>query len=1112
VSERKPTTAAIAYAARKEHGMNLLGTRRLFFGLVIVASLLFGAFAGSASAAPALHLHTVSPQTFEPGEKLDINIAVENIGDAAYTSPITVETIFPEGIEPVPGGSEIWGQTTETVISIGNESPWECSLAGRTSTCTVTTFNPLTGEGILPGAEFEIHYFTAAEPTASGTLVQKVQAEGGGAFEPVTQERTMRVGPPEPFGFRRFSSAITNKDGSSAVQAGSSPGSITTSLEATSRALTVPFLRTLTVPTEQFKTTVAHVPPGLIGNPNATPEKCTVLQLNQTEYGSCPPDSQVGTARVFFSSLNAPDQLTFPLFNMVTPPGVPAQFGFTYQDVPTVLRAELRPDYGLDIVNRLASTTYALSDIEITFWGVPADPSHDTRRGSTYELGEGELGGCLGGRNLQLGRSCPAGYPPTAFLRLPTSCPEHPLSWEIEMNSYLHPDTWARATTTTPAPVGCNQLDFTPTMEARPTTNVGDAPSGLDFHLHLPQNDDPDGLAEANLKDAVVTLPPGMTVNPASANGLGACGPAQIGLTTATGQTPIRFTLQEAECPDQSRLGSVEIETPVIDHPLHGSVYLATPFDNPYHALIALYFEVVDTQSGIVVKIPARVSPDPKTGQLKAIVEETPQLPFEDFRLSFDPGPHASLRTPATCGDFTSRSVMTPWTSPEGADATPSDSFQIVKGANGGGCSSSDSQLPHKVSFSAGTLNPKGGAYSPFAFKITRADGTQELRSIDTTLPPGLLARLIGVRYCYESEIAAAVANSGKAEQASPSCPASSRVGGVNVGAGAGPSPFFASGNIYLAGPYKGAPYSVAVVVPAVAGPFDLGTVVTRVAIYVDPVTTQVHVVSDPFPTILQGIPLDVRSIAVNLDREQFTINPTSCNPMAVTGMIGSVFGQNLNVSNPFQVGGCQDLGFKPKLTLTLKGGTKRSQHPQLRAVLKERPGDAHISRAQVTLPHSEFLDQGHLRNICTRVQFAAHQCPASSIYGYAKTVSPLLAQPLEGPVYLRSSSHPLPDLVAALGGEIEVELGAIVGTGKNQGLRTTFDMVPDAPATEFVLTMKGGKKGLLVNSTDICRRPHTVNALFEAHNGKTADQTPVLRASGCKKAKRHGRHSKKSR
>jgi hypothetical protein len=1070
-----------------------LGINRLFLGLTLAlaVSALLGAFAGSAAAAaPDLTLHVSTPETMEPNEQIEMKITIENDGNAPLdvNEPITLKNTFPEGLPVV--APEFSGKQIS------------CSISGQTSTCTFPLENPVTGEGILPGAYQVVNYFPTVEAAAAGTLVDKVSVEGGGAFEPVSREETMYIGPPKPFGFRHFSTAITNKDGSSAVQAGSSPGSLTTSFDVNSFSNRL-LGDALTSPTEQFKTTIAHVPQGVIGNPYALPEHCTDAQLIANEWSACPKGSQVGYVRLA-------NEVMVPLFSMEPQPGALAQFGFIYLEVQSILTVELRPDFGLDVVNRNASTSAPLSAVDVVFWGVPSDSSHDSLRGPMVQAPGGGVfvDGCLG--IVQRGKLCPADSPPTAFLRLPTSCPSQPLPWEIESNSYLHPETWDHATSTTPAPVGCNQLEFTPTMEARPTTNVGDAPSGLEFHLHLPQNNDPEGLAEANLKDAMVTLPPGMTINPASADGLGACSPGQIGLTTSLDQRPIRFSQEDANCPDPSRLGSVEIDTPAIDHPLRGSVFLATPFENPYHTLIALYFEVHDPLTGIVVKIPARVSSDQSTGQVRAIVEDTPQLPFEDFHLTFDPGPHASLRTPAACGSFSSQSTLTPWTTPEGADAHPTDTFQIVKGAGGGNCSGSESQLPQNVSFSAGTLNPKGGAYSPFAFKVVRPDGTQALHSIDTTLPPGLLGRLAGVAYCYDNEIAAAAAKSGRAEQASPSCPASSRLGGVNVGAGAGPSPFYASGNVYLAGPYKGAPYSLAVIVPAVAGPFDLGTVVERIALYVDPVTTQIHAVSGPLPTILQGIPLDIRSVAVNLDRDQFTINPTSCDPMEVTGTIGSLFGQSLAVSNPFQVGGCQTLGFKPKLAIHLKGGTKRGQNPQLRAVLKARPGDANIANAQVTLPHSEFLDQGHLLDICTRVQFAAHECPAKSVYGYAKAVSPLLGRALEGPVYLRSSSNQLPDLVAALQGQFEVDLDAKVDTGKNDGLRSSFELVPDAPVSEFVLSMKGGKKGLLENSTDICRRKHTVDAVFEAHNGKTADLKPVLQVKGCHKSKPHKHKPKK--
>jgi hypothetical protein len=326
----------------------------------------------------------------------------------------------------------------------------------------------------------------------------------------------------------------------------------------------------------------------------------------------------------------------------------------------------------------------------------------------------------------------------------------------------------------------------------------------------------------------------------------------------------------------------------------------------------------------------------------------------------------------------------------------------------------------------------------------------------------------------------------------------------VDVGAGAGPTPYYTQGRAYLAGPYKGAPLSLAIVTPATAGPYDLGTVMVRTALYVDPETTRIHAVSDPIPQILQGIPLDVRSIALKMSRPSFTLNPTSCDPMAVTGSATSPFGSSASLSNPFQVGGCSSLAFKPKLSLKLSGGTKRSQNPALKAVLRMPAGGANIAKASVALPHSEFLDQAHIKTICTRVQFAAAQCPPGSVYGKATAISPLLGQPLSGPVYLRSSSNPLPDLVADLNGQIHVVLVGRIDSIKG-GIRNSFEAVPDAPVSKFVLEMQGGKKGLLENSTNLCKSVNKATVLFVGLNGKTAVSKPALQVK-CPKGKKKGK------
>jgi hypothetical protein len=852
---------------------------------------------------------------------------------------------------------------------------------------------------------------------------------------------------------------------------------------------------------ESFPVELPHrfqieLPPGLVGNPFAA-SFCPESGLKGAANGNgavCPVDSQVGIAHIGAPGTNP---LEAPVYNIEAPKGSPAAFAFNVLGSIVRLTPSVRPgDYGITIDSGPISQGIVIPAAEVVLWGVPADPVHNFQR----------YGPILGGL-FYAAPAEPEG-PRQAFLSTPTSCPGTPEVRTARVDGWKtidQFDTESFSSDVNGVPfvaTGCDKLDFSPTIEARPTTNLGDSPSGLEVDLHVPQNTDPDGLSEANVKNVSLTLPAGMTVNPSSANGLGACTTEQIGLTTPVGQEHAVFDGAAATCPDASKLGSVEVDTPLIDHPLPGAIYLASQGENPFGSLLALYIAIEDPQSGVTVKLAGHPQPDPQTGQLTVSFDQNPQLPFEDLKVKLFTGPRAALKTPLACGEFKTTSDLTPWTSPEGADATPSDGFKIVQGAGASACVKAESEAANKPSFSAGTVDPTAGAFSPFVLKIGREDGTQPIKAIDATLPKGLLGKLAGIPYCSDSALAAAAAHSGKAEQASPSCPAASQIGTVKVGAGAGSEPFYAPGTAYLAGPYKGAPLSLAIVTPAVAGPFDLGDVVVRTALNVDPESTQIHAVSDPIPTILQGIPLDVRSIALTLDRPSFTLNPTSCTPSTVGGSVTSVFDQSAALSSPFQVGGCNALGFSPKLSLSLNGPTKRGKWPQLRAVLQTTPGQANISKVSVALPHSEFLEQNHIRTVCTRVQFAAAQCPAGSIYGEAIAYSPLLDQPLEGPVYLRSSSNKLPDLVAALHGQINVVLDGRIDSF-HKGIRTTFEMVPDAPVSKFVLNMQGGKKSLLVNSRDICQSTGKATIEFTGQNGKTASQSPALAAKCGKKAKK---------
>jgi hypothetical protein len=847
---------------------------------------------------------------------------------------------------------------------------------------------------------------------------------------------------------------------------------------------------------------ITELPPGLLASGAAVPQ-CPrfLVALDQ-----CPPPSQVGLLKVF-DALG--ERFEVGIYNVAPPEGVPVELGAVVQNLVRVyIDGNVRTggDYGATATVINASSDDNITASHLSIWGNPGDPGHDAERicpvpGVSVTPGE---------------QSCRPSLPQVALLSNPTSCPGSPLLERLSMDSWQLPNQYVSAVAETPATTGCNRVGFDPGLEARPTTAVADSPSGLHVDIHVPQNSDPEGLAPADLRDATVTLPPGLVVNPSSANGLAACTASQIGLTSAPKAAPVTYTPAGPECPAASRLGTVEVDTPLLDHPLPGSVYLAQPFENPFDSLLAIYIVVDDPQSGVVVKLAGQVKPDPQTGQLTSVVEESPQLPFEDFKLDFFKGSAAPLRTPAVCGGYETSSVLTPWSAPEsGPSATPADHYEVSAAAAGGSCPRSAAAEPDAPSFEAGTQAPTAGTYSPFVLHLARADGSQEIDSIDTTLPAGLIGKLAGVTECSDAELAAAGAHPGAAEQQSPSCPSSSELGTVQVGAGAGPQPYYATGHAYLAGPYKGAPLSLAIITPAVAGPFDLGTVVVRTALQVNPETTQITAVSDEIPHILRGIPLDVRSVTVDLKRPDFTLNPTNCEKKQITGSVGTVQGRNAPLSEAFQVGGCKSLGFAPKLKLSLEGSTKHAGHPALRAVLTYPKGGAYanIARAQVNLPHSEFIDQANLNKTCTKPILLAGDCPATSIYGRARAWTPLLDKPLEGPVYLVGGyGYKLPALVAELDGQIRVLLVGKVDSGKNHGIRNTFEAVPDAPVERFELSLKGGPRySLLENSEDLCARPQRAIASFTAQSGSVLHTRPLV-ANGCgghgkgKKA-RHGNH-----
>jgi hypothetical protein len=1048
-----------------------------------------------------------SPTNFKPGDESGVahyEAFLTNSGGAPTDhSPVTITDTLPKGLAV----KSLELRTTRQEFENFGPSACETQTAGEVTTVTCTI-----EEGALPGAKEPALLYpiealllkinVKVPPTAAGPLANQVHVEGGSAEDTTASFHNEASEAEAPAGFEEFHATLTGADGKPATAAASHPYQYTTSF-AINLDRSTPGSESPFAPAQgNIKQIEVTLPPGLLGNPTAVAH-CSAQQFNtlQAFRNECPDASAVGAVAVQQFEGGAVIG-TAPLYNLVPPPGMPAQLGFEpTAGLPVYINTKLRSDGDYGVTAYLDNTppVKRISAARVTVWGVPGDPSHDRQRGHCIEVGG----------------LCPANLPTIRpFLRLPSSCASE-LPTTMSFDTWLHPGAFVESTDTEAPPVGCNQPDFSPTIEAHPSTNVADSPSGLHVDLHLPQleNEAPEGVSEADVHDTTVSLPPGLVVNPASADGLGACSLAEIGYQGIKEGHP-SFSAAPPNCPDASKIATVEVDTPLLDHPLPGAAYLARQGENPFGSLLAIYITVYDPQTGVVVKLPGKVQADPVTGQLSTTVSPSPQLPFEDFKLDFFAGARAPLRTPQTCGEspsapqFTTTTSLTPWSSPEGATAHPSDSFAIASSPGGVPCAATKAALPNAPSFEAGTASPVAGAYSPFLLRLKREDGSQELAGLNVTLPLGLTARLAGTAECSEAQIAQAkareVPGQGATEQRSPSCPASSHLGTVTVGAGSGPSPFYAQGNAYLAGPYKGAPLSMVIITPAVAGPFDLGAVVVRAALQVDPESAKVTALSDPLPTILQGIPLDVRSIAVRIDKPDFTLNPTSCEAKALTGEAISTQNLIAPLSNRFQVGGCSNLAFKPKLALKLKGATGRGGHPALSASLTypKGPGYANIAKAQVALPHSEFLDTTHIKTICTRVQFAVQQCPAGSIYGYAKAVTPLLDKPLEGPVYLRSSSHPLPDLVIDLNGQIHIALVGRVDS-VNGGTRNSFEAVPDAPVSSFSLSLQSGKKGLLVNSTDICQGTHRATAIFTAQNGKVLEAKPQLQAS-CKGKGKH--------
>ncbi|HWC47596.1 MAG TPA: hypothetical protein VG448_01800 [Solirubrobacterales bacterium] len=644
----------------------------------------------------------------------------------------------------------------------------------------------------------------------------------------------------------------------------------------------------------------------------------------------------------------------------------------------------------------------------------------------------------------------------------PSACQEGSVDFAVK--SYQLPGQLFTASDPLEAITNCTGLPFAPTFEAEPTSHAAGAATGLKTKLVLPQHLLASERATATMREARVTLPEGMQVAAGAANWIGTCSDQQVGYHEEV----------DTACPDNSKLGTATIVSPALSTPIEGTIYQRSP--RPGHQL-GLW--LTSDALGMHIKLPGELEPDKNTGRLTAVFRDLPQVPVEEIDLNVWGGPRAPLQNPDHCGTFTTDFSFSPHS--DDPAAIGQSQMQITEGCNQG----------FSPTLDAGATEPTAGKFSPFVFDLNRDDGQQALRGFELHLPDGELAKLKGVPFCSDADAAAGT------------CPESSRIGGLTATTGPGPEPLSVpqpgkpQPQIYLAGPYQGSPFSILSEVPAQAGPFDLGVLTVRSGLDVEPETGRAVVKADPLPQFFEGIGIAYRHLHAVIDRPQFSLNPTDCREMAVTSDVVSTQGTVAHPQARFQVDGCKALKFKPKLQLKLRGGTKRAQYPALTAVLKARKGDANIASASVALPHSEFLAQEHIGTICTRKQFAADKCPKGSVYGKAKAWTPLLGKPLSGPVYLRSSNHPLPDLVAKLGGQLEIDLVGRIDS-VHGGIRTTFESVPDAPVSKFVLQMKGGAKSLLTNSTDICRGKHRATARMKAQNGRAVDLRPVLQSSGC--------------
>lgn len=972
-----------------------------------------------------------------------LRISAVNVGDASTSGPITLKEVLPKGAEG-------W-----TVTSVVGEDAFIYTSSAQENhapleNCSTVTLSCTTEEPVPVGDTLAMEVGVSISPKAPDAFKEgRATVSGGGAPEASAEQAGLVTSTPAQFGIVPGSFfAVTNSS-----QAGEHPDLTTSFVFNTSTDL-----HGRSTSADSLRDTEVALPAGLIGNPIAV-GRCEPAAFYAKD---CPSSTLVGDATVLMKGNGTQEWKVLPVYNLQPPEGAVVDLAFeaVKEKVWVDIFAHVRTgeDYG---VTATVSETPGLIEIlgsTITIWGVPADRNGPGPSGFSGAAG----GGSFGGPNTEA-EALP-------FFTNPTSC-EGPLSTSIRVDPWQDFEDWQQAAFSSPAITGCEAVKFAPKVEAQPESAATSSPTGLEFNLELPQEEP----ATSTLSKAVVTLPEGMTANPAVAGGLEACSPEQIAISSAVA----------AKCPEASKIGTVEVHTPLVDHPLKGAVYVATQNQNPFGSLLALYIVIDDPITGVVVKLAGEVELNPVSGRMVTRFENVPQLPFEDMTVNFFEGKRGPLATPATCGSYTVTAQLTPWAAPAIPTANrTSQPFPINQDCG---------PQSFKPAMTAATTNNKAGAFTPFMINLTRKDDEQQFRSVSVTLPAGVSAVLTGVPLCSEAE-----ANAG-------TCSEASKIGVASAAAGVGGEPVWVTeGRVYLTGPYDGDPFGVSIVVPAVAGPFNLGNQVVRGGIAINPHTAQVTVTTVSsgayaVPSILQGIPLYLQTLRVMINRPNFLFNPTSCDPVAVTGQVTSTAGASANVSSRFQAADCNQLGYKPRFAASTNANHSRRDGASLNVNVSEASGQANIKSVRVTLPKKLPSRTETLKHACLETQFVANPaaCPPGSVVGQATVTTPLIPVPLRGPAYFVShGGAKFPELVVVLQGYgITIELNG--ETSIHEGFTTsTFNAVPDVPFNHFSLELPMGANSALAGTGDFCSHVSKHVVRVKTHvKGKVVFRKRVMRS-----------------